>query len=160
MPDTPRCVARMRRRELVAVLGGVAAAPLFWLPSAYAQQSPARVRRVGMLLAWPEDNAEGKKEVAAFREGLRKTGWIEGENLEFVYRWMEPDADAIERCAKELVALQPEIILSSGTPTTAALMRQNLDDPHRVHGCRGPDRRRLCRKHGAAGRQRDRLHQS
>src|SRR5262249_45240643 len=63
--------------------------------------------------------------VAAFREGLQKLGWTEGRNIRIDTRWTPADdAEAMQRIAKELVALQPELILSHNTPITAALLKQ------------------------------------
>ena len=64
----------MRRREFIALLGGTAAA---WPLAARAQQ-PDRVRRIGVLMAYPEDDLEAQAQFAAFRDGLQKLGWMEG----------------------------------------------------------------------------------
>jgi putative ABC transport system substrate-binding protein len=105
----------MRRREFITLLGGVAAA---WPLTARAQQ-PDRMRRIGMLMASAQSDQEGRARVAAFREELQKLGWAEGRNIRIDYRWAPPgDAETIQRFAKELVALQPDLILSNNTPTT------------------------------------------
>ena len=109
----------MRRREFIAMLGGVAVA---WPIAARAQQ-PERMRRIGVLMGYPENDLEGPASFAAFREGLEKLGWVEDRNIRFDTRWATPeDAEARRRFAKELVALQPDLILSAVTPTTAALL--------------------------------------
>ena len=67
----------------------------------------------------------GSTYVAAFREGLQKLGWAENRNMRIDTRWSPPaDAEAMQRFAKELVALQPDLILSHLTPTTTALLQQ------------------------------------
>ena len=116
----------MRRREFISLLGGAAVA---WPLAARAQQ-PERMRRVGVLMGHPENDLEGPAFFAAFREGLEKLGWVEGRNIRFDTRWVTPeDAGARRRFAKELVALQPDLILSGVTPTTAALLEETRTIP-------------------------------
>jgi putative ABC transport system substrate-binding protein len=111
----------MRRREFIRLLGGGVAA---WPIVARAQQ-PAGMKRVGILMGYAESDREGQVRVAAFREGLRKLGWAEDRNLRIDARWATAgDAEAHRRAVKELVALQPDLILSHNTPTTAALLRE------------------------------------
>ena len=115
----------MRRREFITLFGGAAAWPL----AARAQQ-PDRVRRIGVLMGYAETDREGQAFVAAFREGLQKLGWAENRNMRIDYRWATPDdANSIQRSAKELVALQPDLILSNNTPTTAAMLQQTHTIP-------------------------------
>jgi putative ABC transport system substrate-binding protein len=115
----------MKRREFITLLGGTAAWPL----AAHAQQVE-RVRRLGVLMGYPENDLEAQAYIAAFRDGLRKLGWIEDRNIQIVTRWTTPgDAESIQRFAKELVALQPDLILSNTTPTTAALLQQTRTIP-------------------------------
>ena len=87
------------------------------------------MRRIGVLMAFAESDREGQARVAAFREELQKLGWAEGRNIRIDHRWATPDAEAIQRFAKELVALQPDLILSHSTPTTAALLQQTRTIP-------------------------------
>src|SRR5713101_4202819 len=109
----------MRRREFITLLGGAATA---WPLAARAQQ-PDRMRRIAILMGFPEGDREGQAFVAAFRDGLRQLGWIEGRNIRIDRRWATADdAESIPRVANELVALQPDLILSHSTPTTAALL--------------------------------------
>ena len=116
----------MRRREFITLLGGAAAA---WPLAARAQQ-PDRVRRIGVLMAYPEDDLEAQAQFAAFRDGLQKLGWMEGRNIRIDTRWVRPaDAGLMQQFAKELVALQPDLILSHNTPTTAALLQQTRTIP-------------------------------
>ena len=115
----------MRRREFITLLGGAAAWPL----AARAQQ-PGGKRRIGVLMGRAESNPEGQAWVAAFREELQKLGWAEGRNLRIDSRWSIPDdAETMQRIAKELVALQPDLILSHSTPTTAAMLQQTRTIP-------------------------------
>ena len=115
----------MRRREFITILGVAAVA---WPLAARAQ--PVGMRRIGVLMGFPESDREGQAFVAAFRDGLRQLGWIEGRNIRIDRRWATPgDAESFPRLANELVALQPDLILSHSTPTTAALLRQTRGIP-------------------------------
>jgi ABC-type uncharacterized transport system substrate-binding protein len=116
----------MRRREFITALGGAVAA---WPLAARAQQGK-RMRRIGLLMAFAQSDREGQTFAAAFREGLQKPGWTEGRNIRIDTRWATPgDAESIQQFAKELVALQPELIVSANTPTTAALLQQTRTIP-------------------------------
>ena len=110
----------------MTVLGGATAV---W-PFATRAQQTDRMRRIGVLMASPESDREGHARVAAFQEELQKLGWAEGRNIRIDYRWATFDeAESIQRFAKELVALQPDLILSNNTPTTAALLQQTRTIP-------------------------------
>jgi len=116
----------MRRREFITLVGGSAAA---W-PLAVRAQQPDRMRRIGVLMAFAEGDREGQAFVAAFRDSLRQLGWIEGRNIRIDRRWATADdPGSIPRLANELVALQPDVILSHSTPTTAALLKQTRSIP-------------------------------
>jgi putative tryptophan/tyrosine transport system substrate-binding protein len=81
-------------------------------------------------MGFPESDAEAQAYIAAFRDGLKKLGWTEGRNVRIDTRWATPaDADSMQRFAKELVALRPDLILSNTTPTTAALLQQTRTIP-------------------------------
>jgi putative tryptophan/tyrosine transport system substrate-binding protein len=114
----------MRRRDFIGLAGGALAA---WPLAAHAQQ-PDRVRRIGMLMPVAESDPEAQAWIAAFREKLRQVGWTEGRNIRIDTRW-GPDAESRQRSAKELVALQPDLILSQSTPNTAALLQQTRTIP-------------------------------
>jgi putative ABC transport system substrate-binding protein len=109
----------VRRRKFLTLVGTAVAWPL----AARAQQ-PDRMRRIGVLMGFAESDREGQAFVAAFREGLQKLGWVEGRNIRIDFRWAASDVESMQRFAKELVALQPDLILSNNTPTTAALLQQ------------------------------------
>jgi putative tryptophan/tyrosine transport system substrate-binding protein len=116
----------IRRREFIFTLGGVAAA---WPLTSHAQQ-PNRVPRIGVLMSYAESDSDAQAWYAAFREGLQKLGWTEGHNTQIDTRWATPDdAESMRRFAKELVALQPDLLLSSTTPTTSALLQQTRTIP-------------------------------
>ena len=82
------------------------------------------------MMAYAESDREGQAFVAAFREELQKLGWTEGRNIRIDMRWATPATrKLIQRLAKELIALQPDLILSHSTPTTAALLQQTRTIP-------------------------------
>ena len=110
----------MKRREFITLLGSAAAA---WPLAAGAQQTE-RMQRLAVLMPHAESDRQGQAFVAAFREELQKLGWAEGRNLRIDTRWAAANVESIQRFAKELVALQPDLILSANTPTTAALLQQ------------------------------------
>jgi len=116
----------VKRRQFITLLGGAAAA---WPLAARAQQQPERMRRIGVLLSVAESDPEGKAQLSGFTLGLTELGWIEGRNLRMEVRWGGGDVDQIRTFAKELVALQPDLIVAQGTPVTAALQRETRTIP-------------------------------
>ena len=115
----------MRRREFVALLSSAAVA---WPQAARAQ--PDRVRRIGVLMAHAENDPQFLVYVAAFREELQRLGWTVGHNIRIDYRWGAlDDAESRQRSAKELVALQPDLILTQNTPPTASMLQQTRTIP-------------------------------
>ncbi len=107
--------------------GGCGAAAAAWPLAARAQQ-PERVRRIGVLYSYAETDKEALAHMAAFREELQKTGWTDGHNIRIDYRGALNE-ESRQRFAKELVALQPDFILSGGTAPTVALLRQTRSIP-------------------------------
>jgi len=113
----------MRRREFIAGLAGAAAWPL----AVRAQQSE-RMRRLGVFIPREENEPEAKGWLSAFTQGLAELGWTDGRNVRIDVRW----ASSIDRArmyAKELVDLQPDVILSQSTPVTAAFQRETRTIP-------------------------------
>jgi putative ABC transport system substrate-binding protein len=106
----------MRRREFITLIGSAAVVPLV----ARAQPSES-MRRVGVLMSTAADDREGQARIGAFRQGLQKLGWIEGQNVRLDIRWGGGDADLDRRFAAELVALTPDVILATASSTVAAL---------------------------------------
>jgi ABC-type uncharacterized transport system substrate-binding protein len=116
----------MDRRAFIAMVGGsILAAPLV----GQAQQT-GQLRRIGVLMGLAESDPRAQARVASFRKGLQTLGWAEGRNARIDIRWTTTsDASALQRFAKELVALQPDVIVSHNTPTTAALRQHTSTIP-------------------------------
>ena len=117
-------MAAIRRREFISLLGSAAFA---WPLPARAQQ-PDRMRRIGVLMGLSEDDPDTKARLAKFRQGLATLGWSEGRNVRIDYRFAPAGAQA-QVLAKELVTLEPDVILSNTTPSTTALQRETRTIP-------------------------------
>jgi putative tryptophan/tyrosine transport system substrate-binding protein len=88
------------------------------------------MRRIGVLMGYAARDEEGRAFVAAFQKELQTLGWVEGHNIRIDLRWAMPgDPESIRRLAKELVVLQPDLILSHNTPTTASFLQQTRTIP-------------------------------
>jgi ABC-type uncharacterized transport system substrate-binding protein len=109
----------MRRREVITLLGGVAAA---WPIAARAQQGE-QMRRIGVLMNTGADESESQARLAAFMQGLQQLGWAAGRNLRIDHRWSPGDLARLRKDAAELVALRPEVILAGVGPTTGVLQQ-------------------------------------
>ena len=114
----------MQRREFIAGLAGATAWPL----AVHAQQ-PSQMRRVGLLLPAPSDDAVFQTWVGAFLQGLALSGWTIGRNVRIDTRWATANAADIRRHAAELVALAPDVILAHGTPATGPLLQVSRTVP-------------------------------
>ena len=114
----------MRRREFLSVLGGAAAT---WPLAAHAQQ-PDQMRRIGVLVGLPENDGHIQARLAALRQGLERRGWSEGRNIRIDTRYAPAGAQA-QVLAKELVALQPDVILAHTVTVAAALQRETRTIP-------------------------------
>jgi putative tryptophan/tyrosine transport system substrate-binding protein len=106
----------VRRREFVAGLGSAAAWPL----TARAQQI-GRVRRIGVLMATAENDSAGNAFVTGFAQSLNGLGWTDGRGARMDFRWTGGSTNRLPDLAKELVDLEPDVILAMATPVTAAL---------------------------------------
>ena len=115
----------MRRRDVITLLGGAAAA---WPLAARAQQSD-RVRRIGVLIPVAADDAEAKARLAAFRQGLRQLGWVDGRNVQIDTRWSGGDPERIRTHAAELVTLTPDVILAAGGVVVGPLLQATRTVP-------------------------------
>jgi putative tryptophan/tyrosine transport system substrate-binding protein len=115
----------MRRREFMAGLGGAVAWPII----AQAQQSAQRMRRIGMLNGFDGNNPLFRSHVADTMQALSQLGWEIGRNVEFIERWPGGDAARTTAMAKELVALQPDVIFTEPQLATAAVQRETRSIP-------------------------------
>ena len=116
----------MKRRDFITLLGGAAAA---WSVAVRAQQAE-RMRRIGVLMGYAESDSDARAWYAAFGEAFQKLGWTGGRNIQVDTRWATPGgAETMRRFAMELVALPPDVLLSSTTPTTTALLQQTRTIP-------------------------------
>ena len=114
----------MRRRELIAMLGAATAWPL-----AAAAQQPERIRRIGVLLGFPENQPFTQAIVKAFRQALERYGWIERKNISIDYRFASGDPALYRAYAGELVDLAPDVILASPGPGVFSLRQRTRTIP-------------------------------
>ena len=114
----------MRRREFITLLGGAAAWPL----AARAQQ-PERMRRIGVLMAFAENDPEVQANITAFRQALQKLGWTDGRNARIDYRWGGANSERIRGYAIELVGLKPDVILVSTALVLQPLRQETRSIP-------------------------------
>ena len=115
----------MQRREFITLVGGAAAA---W-PFALRAQQDERIRRVGVLMGYAEDDPDSQSWLSAFKQRLTALGWTEGRNLRIDAFWAAGDISRAMAFAKELLTLQPEVILSNTTSVTEALHRETKKVP-------------------------------
>jgi putative ABC transport system substrate-binding protein len=114
----------LRRREFVIVFGAAAA----WSFTGHAQQVE-RIRRVGVLIAFAENDPVARASVPAFAQAMHRLGWVEGKNIRLDYRFAAGDPVLFERYAAELVALSPDTILAGTPPAVNALRQQTSTIP-------------------------------
>ena len=114
----------MRRREFITLLGGAATWPL----AARAQQGD-RIRRIGVLIGTRAEDSEAKARNAAFEQALQQWGWTQGRNVRIDYRFAGGDAATSRKQAEELVALAPDVIVSTGSFSTGQLLRATRTVP-------------------------------
>jgi putative ABC transport system substrate-binding protein len=113
------------RRDFITLLGCAAAA---WPLAAHAQQGE-RVRRIGVLVGRDQNDPVAQTMVSAFTQALAGLGWTDGRNVRMELRWWGEDSNRMRALARELVGLQPDIILAGGTPATAAVQRETRTIP-------------------------------
>ena len=111
----------MRRREFIKVIAGSTAA---WPLTAFAQQSE-RMRRIGVLVgaALDADDLDLQARLGAFDDSLKQLGWTNGQNVRIDMRVGAGNADRLRRCADELVALAPDVILATGAAAVAPILK-------------------------------------
>ncbi|MGB9388565.1 MAG: ABC transporter substrate-binding protein [Xanthobacteraceae bacterium] len=115
----------MKRREFIALVGGAAAVS----PLAARAQQPERMRRIGVLMPFAENDRDAMAQLSGFLQGLAQLGWTDGRNVRMDLRWAVGSVDRTRMFAKELVDLQPDVILAHSTPATAALQRETRTIP-------------------------------
>jgi putative ABC transport system substrate-binding protein len=119
---------RLKRRDFVTLLGGAAVAPSALWPRAARTQQGGRMRRIGVLASLPEDDPEMQTRLARLRQGLERLGWSEGRNVRIDYRFPPASgADQAQTLAKELIALQPDVIVGDSTQMATALQRETRE---------------------------------
>jgi ABC-type uncharacterized transport system substrate-binding protein len=109
----------IRRREFITLLGGAAAWPL----AARAQQRD-RMRKIGVLYGGSTADPQGRSQLAAFAKAMLELGWTPEHNIAIEYRWAAGDADRMRTLAKELVGLQPDLIVGHTTQVVSALQKE------------------------------------
>ena len=114
----------MRRRQFIAVLGAAATLPVV----ARAQQNE-RVRRIALLTGTTADDPDSKARLAAFEQALGQLGWTQGRNVRIDYRFFGGDAATSRKQAEELVALAPDVIVSSGSSSTGPILQATHSVP-------------------------------
>src|SRR5262249_9071690 len=116
---------KIQRRSFLTLLGTSAAA---WPRVAPAQQD-TRMRRVGILMGYAEGDPEAQVLLSALLGPLAQLGWTEGRNLRIDYRWAVGDVERMRTLARELIALQPDMIVANTTPVTGALYQETRTVP-------------------------------
>jgi putative ABC transport system substrate-binding protein len=109
----------MRRRNLLAFCAGAALSPVL-----AGAQSPDRMRRIGVLATFGEDDGLAQRWIGAFRKELDEAGWREGRDVEIDYGWAADDAGRLRSLAKQLVKRRPDVIFAVTTPAVAALLKE------------------------------------
>jgi putative ABC transport system substrate-binding protein len=115
----------MRRREFITLLGG---SLLVWSGATVAQQ-PQKNRRIGVISATNAGNLDVEANIEAFHRQLRKMGWIDGHNVKIEKRWGGGDPEGTRKAAKELAALEPDVILVSGTAALGPMLNATRTVP-------------------------------
>ena len=115
----------MKRREFITLIGGAA---IVWPLTARAQQDQ-RVRRIGVLSALAEDDPESLARREAFEQALKALNWTNGSNLRIDYRWAATDPERIRKLATEIIALEPDVVLTSGSIVVPPMMQATRTIP-------------------------------
>ena len=126
-------MAHIGGRKFVVALAGAASWPL----TAQAQQGD-RIRRIGVLMPFDENDPEGKPRISGFTQALADLGWTDGRNVRMDVRWGGGDINRIQALALELVGLQPDIIVTGNIPATAAVQRETRTIPIVMAGVNDP----------------------
>ena len=114
----------MKRREFIAGIGALTAWPL-----AVRAQQAERQRRIGVLLGLAANDPEGQARLGAFLQALQQLGWFDGRNVQILRRFTDGDADRARAYAAELVALAPDVVLTSGASTVGLMLQATRTVP-------------------------------
>ena len=117
-------VGRLRRREFIGLIGGAAAWPL-----AGRAELPEGMRRVAVLMPFPENDPVTRASVKAFADELARLGWVEGKNIRIDYRFASGNPTLFKADAAEMVSLSPAAILASSSAAVAAVRQQTRTIP-------------------------------
>ena len=115
----------MKRREFITLVAGAAVA---WPLAARAQQ-PGRMRRIGVLMNRPAEDAETQARLAAFAQGLQQLGWTIGQNVRIEYRSSAGNTAKLRNYAAELVALAPDVIVAQSSLAVSLLLQETRSLP-------------------------------
>jgi putative ABC transport system substrate-binding protein len=115
----------MRRRDFIKVIGGAAAT---WPVVAWAQQANS-VRRMGVLMGFPEGDLHAQAYVLAMRQKLESLGWVESRNIRIDYRWAGGDPEKARSFARELIGMAPSVIVTSTNQVTEIVRRETPSIP-------------------------------
>jgi putative tryptophan/tyrosine transport system substrate-binding protein len=115
----------MRRRDFIK---GIVGSAIAWPLASRAQQA-ARMRRIGFILSYSEDNPNAPPRLAAFTQGLQELGWTDGSNIHIDYRYTAGDPERTRKYAAELVALAPDVILAGNSSTVGPLQQATRTVP-------------------------------
>jgi putative ABC transport system substrate-binding protein len=115
----------LKRRDFITLLGGAAAA---WPLAAWAKQAE-RLRRIGVLMGYPEGDPQAQANVTALVQGLQSLGWIEGRNVQIDYRWAGGDPDKARTFARELIAMTPDVMVPSTNQVTRIVQQETKTIP-------------------------------
>ena len=112
----------MRRRDFIRTLGGLAA---LWPLAARAQQ----VRRIGVVMLYPENDPQGQLRATAFQRQLEKAGWAIGQNLEINFHWGTGDADWVRSATERALQASPDVLLANGDAAMKAAQKSTRTIP-------------------------------
>jgi putative ABC transport system substrate-binding protein len=115
----------LKRRDFITLLGGAAAT---WPLAAWAKQAE-RMRRIGVLMGYPEGDPQAQANVTALVQGLQSPGWLEGGNVQIDYRWAGGDPDKARTFARELIATAPDVMVPSTNQVTRIVQQETKSIP-------------------------------
>src|ERR1700722_18605540 len=115
----------MRRREIITLIGAALAARSVEVRA----ENAGRLPQIGVLMAYREGDPDGQANLSRIVEGLAEWGWVDGRTLRMEVRWWFGDTEQLRALAKQLVDMQPALIVSHGTPVTAAFQRATQTIP-------------------------------